>query len=1060
MTASFSPARRADAVGMTYHFVRRPVLAVVLSLSLVVLGAFALRGLPIARYPQITPPTIVVTAVYPGATADVLAEAVTTPIEQQLSGLPGLLYYTSTNASDGTMTLQVVFDVARNQDLAAVDVQNAVKLAEPQLPEATRQMGVTVTKSTSDLLAMVALTATDDHLDATYLTNYLKVYVEDEIKRVPGIANAATFGNLMFAMRLVLDPDKMSRLGITVADVAAAVREQNSANPAGQLGREPAPAGTDLAIPVTTLGRLRTAEQFDDIVVRAQPDGSLIRLRDVGKAALGSQNADFVSRHNGKPAAFIQMNLRPGSNALATIQAVRQRMEELQRAFPPGMTYSIPFDTTPFVRLSLREVALTLVEALLLVALVVYAFLQSWRAMLVPMLAAPVSVIGTFLGMAVLGFSINVLTLFALVLAIGIVVDDAVVVIENVERIMVEDGVPPRVAADRGIRQVGGSLIAIVLSLVAVFLPVAFAGGVTGVMYRQFAVTIVIAVVISGAVALTLSPALCAWLLPEFPEGRTRVVFGPINRAFARATDLYAGVVERILKHPWIWMTVFAGLVAVALILERTTPTAFIPTEDKGYFAVAIQLPDGASFQRTMRAVERVEGLLYREPAVHDVVVLAGRDFLSRTSQPNGASIYVNLKPWSERRAGESVDDIVRRLNGALVRMSDVTAFAANLPEVPGLGTTAGVEAYLQSRGGQSFETFARQIQEFVPMAAQLPAVAGASVSFRPDVPRVFVDVDRDAAKAHGVKLADLFGTMQATLSALYVNDFSVSGRTFHVQIEAQPAFRQRPTDIGRLYVKGTGDAMIPLSALTHTDLRSGPTVLARFNGFSSAPLSLAPKPGFSSGQVIGELEGLVQKAFPDHSVAIAYSGQTFEERSSSGTGQAVLVLGLVMVLLVLAAQYESFSLPFAVVLGMPFGVLGAFLGIRLRGMPGDVYFQVGLMTVVGLAIKNAILIVEFASELRNEGKPIVVAAIEAGRLRLRPILMTSFAFIFGVAPLIGARGPGALSRHAIGTSVFAGMLFATAIGVFFIPLFFGVIRTLAERVSSWLLPMSSRSAA
>jgi hydrophobe/amphiphile efflux-1 (HAE1) family protein len=1032
-----------------YFFIRRPVLAGVLSISLTLLGVFAIRLLPIARYPQITPPGITVTAVYPGATAQDVAEAVAAPIEQQLSGLQGMLYYSSANSSDGTMTLQIAFDVTRSQDLAAVDVQNAVKLAEPQLPEATRQIGVTVVKANSDILGVLAITTTDDRFDAPYLTNYLKLFVEDEIKRVPGVGNAQTFGGLVFSMRLQLDPDKMARLGVTVADVSSAVREQNATNPAGRIGREPAPAGTDLTIPVTTFGRLQTPEQFDDVIIRAKSDGSLIHLRDIGKAELAAQSYDFAARLNGRPTAFLLLFLRPGANALATIGGIRDRMEELKPSFPPGIAYSIPFDTTPFVTASIDEVIVTLAEALLLVAFVVYLFLQSWRATLIPMLAVPVSVVGTFLGMYLIGFSINVLTLFALVLAIGIVVDDAIVVIENVERIMATEDVPVRVAADRGIRQVAGALVAIVLSLIAVFLPVGFAGGVTGEMYKQFAVTIVIAVVISGIVALTLTPALCALLLTESPERHTGGFFGAFNRGFHRVTDGYAGAVDRVLGRPRAWIAVFIVMVGLGLILQRSTATAFIPTEDKGYFAIALQLPDGASLQRTTKIVERVEGFLRAEPAVRNMVALAGLDILSRSNQPNGATIFINVAPWEERGPTQSVDAITQRINGRLFGMKDAVAFAFNLPEIPGLGATAGVEANLQNRNGQPYVDYARQVQAFVPAANQLPAAAGVNVNFRPNVPQIFVDVDRETAKARGVKLGDLYGTMQAMLSTLYVNDFNLYGRTYRVQIEAQAPFRQKPEDIGRLYVKGSNDAMIPVSALTRTELRSGPTLLTRFNGFTSASVNTAPKPGFSSGQLMAEMDDLVRTKFAAEGLALAYSGQSYQERLAGKSGQLVLVLGLVMVFLVLAAQYESFSLPFAVLLGVPFGVLGAFVGIRLRGMPSDVYFQVGLITVVGLAAKNAILLVEFATELRNQGKGIVESAIEAGRLRLRPILMTSFAFIFGVSPLVVAHGAGAASRHAIGTTVFAGMLFATTIGIFFIPLFFSVIRGIAERATA-----------
>ncbi|HVZ48979.1 MAG TPA: multidrug efflux RND transporter permease subunit [Gemmatimonadaceae bacterium] len=1037
-----------------YFFIRRPVLAGVISIVLTLLGVFAIRFLPVARYPQITPPGITVTAVYPGATAQDVAEAVAAPIEQQLSGLQGMLYYTSANSSDGSMTLQIAFDVTRSQDLAAVDVQNAVKLAEPQLPDATRQIGVTVVKANTDILAVLALQATDtSRYDAAYLTNYMKLYVEDEIKRVPGVGQATTFGGLVFSMLLQMDPEKMARLGVTVADVSAAVREQNATNPAGRIGREPAPPGTDLTIPVTTLGRLQTPEQFDDIIIRAKPDGSLIRLRDVGRARLASQSYDFAARVNGKPAGFMLIFMRPGANSLQTIDGIRSRMHELEASFPPGLTWAVPFDTTPFVTESIREVVVTLAEALLLVAAVVFLFLQSWRATLIPMLAVPVSVVGTFLGMYAIGFSINVLTLFALVLAIGIVVDDAIVVIENVERIMATEDVPVRVAADRGIRQVAGALIAIVLSLIAVFLPVGFAGGVTGEMFKQFAITIVIAVVISGLVALTLTPALCALLLKESPERHSHGFFGAFNRWFHRLTDGYAGAVDKVLGRPRGWLAAFLVVVVLGVVLQRSTPTAFVPTEDKGYFAVAVQLPDGASLQRTTQVVQRVESFLRQEPSVRNVVALVGLDILTRSNQPNGATVFANVKPWDERGTTESVDAITQRLNGKLFGMKDAIGYAFNLPEIPGLGATAGVEASLQNRNGQPYTDFAQAVADFNGAGNQLPGSSGMNINFRPNVPQLFVDVNRDAVKARGVRIGDLFGTLQAMLSTLYINDFNLYGRTYRVQMEAEQPFRMRPEDIGRMYVRGNNDAMIPISALTRTEFRSGPTLLTRFNGFTSASITTAPKPGASSGQLMQQMDSLVARQFAARGIALAYSGQSYQERAASGAGVLVLVLGLVIVFLVLAAQYESFSLPFAILLGVPFGVLGAYLGIRLRGMPSDIYFQVGLITVVGLAAKNAILLVEFAAELRAQGKGIVESAIEAGRLRLRPILMTSFAFIFGVAPLVFAGGAGAASRHAIGTTVFAGMLFATTIGIFFIPLFFRVIRGMAERTSRRVAP-------
>ena len=1029
-----------------YFFIRRPVLAGVISLIIMLTGLLAIRLLPISRYPQITPPAIQVIAVYPGATAQDVAEAVAAPIEEQLSGLQGMLYYTSANASDGTMTLSIYFDVKRDQDLAAVDVQNAVQLASPQLPAAVRQNGISIIKANTDILGVVALSSSDPRYDAAYLTNYLKLYVEDELKNVQGIGNATTFGGLQFSMLIQLDPDKMAQLGITVNDVADAVREQNATNPAGRLGREPAPKGTDLTIPVTTVGRLQTPEEFNDVVVRAAPNGSLVRIRDVGRAVLGSQNYDFAGRLNGRPTALALLYLRAGANALRTREAITRRVAELSKNFPPGVTASVPFDTTPFVTVSIKEVVLTLLEALLLVALVVFVFLQSWRATLIPMLAVPVSVIGTFLGLLALGMSINVLTLFALVLAIGIVVDDAIVVIENVERIMATEGLPAREAADKGIQQVAPALVAIVLSLVAVFVPVAFTGGVTGALFRQFAITIAISVVLSGIVALTLTPALCALLLKEATETHTTGPFGAFNRLFDRGRHTYVRNVERVLRRPRAGIAAFAVVIVLAVVLMRAVPSSFIPTEDKGYFAVALQLPDGSSLQRTEAVVARVESYLREEKAVRNIVTLAGLDILSRSSQTNSAVLFVNVAPWEERGRKDDLTAITGRLTGRLMRMKDALGFAFNLPEIPGLGATAGVEGYLQDRSGRPVSQFAGEVQQFVQAVNQLPAVAGMQANFRANVPQLYVSVDRAAAKSRGVQLNDLFGTLQALLSTLYINDFNLYGRTYRVQAEAQAQFRQTPADIGRLYVRGANRAMIPLSALTRTEFRAAPTLLTRFNGFTSALLTGTPKPGRSSGEMMSQLDDLVRTRFASEGLTLAYSGQSYQERASNGAAGAVMVLGLIIVFLVLAAQYESWSMPFAVLLGVPFGVLGAYLGVWMRGQPSDIYVQVGLITVVGLSAKNAILIVEFANSLRAQGVPLLQAAALAARDRLRPILMTSLAFIFGVSPLLVAGGAGAMSRHSIGATVFFGMVVATGIAIMFIPLFFRMIQGLAER--------------
>jgi multidrug efflux pump len=1030
-----------------YFFIRRPVLGAVISIVITLLGLFSIRLLPIARYPQITPPAVRIQANYPGASSEDAAQAVAAPIEEQLAGLQGMLYYTSSNASDGSTNITVTFDVNRNQDLAAVDVQNAVKLAEPQLPEAVRTNGITIVKANTDILAAVALRSDDPRYDATYLANYFKLYVVDELKRLPGVGDATPFPARDFSMLLELDPAKMAQLGITVSDVAAAVREQNATNPAGRLGAEPSPPGTQLTLPITTIGRLQTPEEFNDIVVRARPDGSIVRLSDIGKATLGARSYDLEGRLNGVPTAFALVYTRPGANALAVKNEIVKRMDELQKSFPAGIHYAVPFDTTPFVSASIKEVTITLIEAMILVTLVVFLFLQSWRATLIPMLAVPVSVIGTFLGLLAFGMSINVLTLFGLVLAIGIVVDDAIVVIENVERIMATEGLPPRLAADHAIRQVASALVAIVLVLCSVFVPVAFIGGVTGALFKQFAMTIVIAVVLSGIVALTLTPALCALLLTESNEAHTTGFFGWFNRAFARATSGYVGAVDRVLGRPTAWVGAFAVLVVLAGLLWKRIPTAFIPTEDKGYMAMSVQLPDAASLQRTEAAVATVEKIIRTEPAVRNIVALVGLDLLSQSSSTNAATVFLNLKPWEERSARDGLDSIAARLNGKFFGLRDAMAFGFNLPEVPGLGITAGVELNLQNRNGQDIRQFAQHVNEFRQAVNQLPVAGGLNSTFRASVPQVYVTVDRTAAKARGVNLTDLFSTLQAFLSTLYINDFNLFGKTYRVQAKAAEAYRQSPNDIGQLYVRGTNNQMVPVSALTQTSFRSAPTVITRFNGFTSAQFTGAPKPGHSTGELLDEVDQLIQTQFASAGLGVSYSGQSYQERASSGDAALVFVLGLIMVFLVLAAQFESWSVPFAVLFGVPFGVLGALLGIWLRGQPNDIYFQVGLITVVGLAAKNAILIVEFATHLRAErGLSIRDAALEAARERLRPILMTSFAFILGVLPLMLASGAGAVSRHSIGTGVFAGMLFATTIGIFFIPLFFRIIRGLAER--------------
>jgi hydrophobe/amphiphile efflux-1 (HAE1) family protein len=1042
-----------------YLFIRRPIFAAVISIVIVLLGGFALKSLPINRYPLITPPSVQVAATYPGATAEDVANAVAAPIEQQLSGLDGLLYFKSSSASDGSMNLQVYFDLSRNLDLAAVDVQNQVNVAQPQLPQEAVRQGITITKAQTDILAVIALSSTDPRYDATYLNNYARIYINDELKRIRGIGDALPVGSLQFSMLLSLDPDRMAQLGLTVADVRAAVQEQNTTNPAGRIGREPAAPGNQLTLPVTTLGRLTDPKQFGDIIVRANTHGSLVRIKDVGKVTLGAQSYDLSGRVNGVPTAAIRLYLRPGANALDVKRAVVARMNELARNLPAGVSWFMPFDTTPFITASIDEVTKTLFEAMVLVTLVVFIFLQSWRTTLIPVLAVPVAIIGTFFGLQLLGFQINLLTLFALVLAIGIVVDDAIVVIENVERLMAEEKLSPRVAADRAMGQVAGALVAIVLSLCAVFLPVAFLGGITGSMYKQFAITLVVSVVISGIVALTLTPALCALLLKPAEDQSRHRLFAWFNRGFARVSHGYVRSVGGIIARPSRWLACFAVMLVLIVVLARRVPSGFIPTEDKGYFGLVVQLPDGASLQRTTAVTQRIEQYLLKQPSVAYAVSFVGLSFILGTNQTNTASMFVLLKPWDERTGKqEQLDAVLQGTNKFLQTLGNAVAFGFNLPEIPGLGTTAGLEVNLQDRSVNDIRKFAGLVSDYTQKANAQPELQGVQSLIRVNVPQIYVKVDREKVKSLGVSLTDVFQTLQTMLSTLYVNDFNLYGRTYRVQLEAQSQFRQRPEDIGRLYVRGPGGAMVPISSLAQIEFRGGPSLVQRFNGFTSALVTGQPKPGFSSGQMLDAVRRLADSGFAPRGVGYAFSGQSFQEQAASGQAGLIFLLGLVMVFLVLAAQYESWSIPFAVLFGIPFGTFGAFLGVWLRGLPSDVYFQIGLLVVVGLAAKNAILIVEFASQLHGQGRPVREAAIEAAHERFRPILMTSFAFIFGVAPLLVASGAGAQSRHSIGTGVFFGMLGATTIGIFFIPLFYYLIGRLGER--RWLPRRSARPVA
>ena len=1032
-----------------HFFIDRPIFASVLSIVIVVVGLVALKTLPIAQFPQITPPMVQIDADYPGASAEVVAEAVARPIEVQLPGIDNLLYYDSTSTNDGHMTMRLTFEIGTDVDIAQVQTQNRQRLAEPQLPDEVIRQGVTVKKTSPDLLAVVALSSTDPRYDTVFLSNYALLRILDSVKRLPGVGDAIIFGGQNYSMRLILDPVRMAQLDLTPTEIAAVVREQNRDFPAGRIGREPTSQGTELTIPVITRGRMSEVKEFEDMIVRAYPDGSMVRMRDIARVELGAQSYDLEGRWNGKPNTFLLTFLAPGANALDTVQRVRQEMDKLAKSFPAGVSYDIPYDTTTFIDVSIKEVMKTLVEATLLVILVVFIFLQSWRATLIPAIAVPISLIGTLAGMAALGFSINTLTLFGMVLAIGIVVDDAIVVVENVERHMTQGGLSPRDAAKKAMDEVTGPVIAIVLVLAAVFVPVAFLGGITGELYKQFAITIALSVAISGFVALTLSPALCALVLKP-GHGQPRGIWKMFNRSFDWVQIRYVGAVGIILKRSVMALAIFGTLIAVIFGLFKTIPGSFLPEEDQGYFITIVQLPDGASKTRTIEVLSKIESYFQSIPAIHSTDTLAGQNFVFGTRGTNQATMFIPLHHWDTRKnADEQVPGLIAAALQEFAKIPEALILAFNAPSIRGLGSTGGFSLQLQDPSGGDFAEFAAVAQEFVAKAVEHPAIAAASTNFRVSTPRLYAQVDRERAKALGVPISEVFDTMQAYFGNMYINDFVKFGRIYRVQTEALPEYRSSPDDISKVYVRARnseGHTMIPLDSVVTTEFSSGPDPVTHFNGFNTALVLGGAAPGYSSGQALEALEQVANEILIPRGYAIDWSGISFQEHKAGGQSILVFAFALLMVFLVLAALYESWSIPLAVILAIPFGILGALLAIWTRGLTNDIYFQIGLVTLIGLAAKNAILIVEFANQRYAAGVPLADAALEAARLRFRPIIMTSLAFILGVFPLVVASGAGAASRNSIGTGVFGGMLAATFLAIFFVPLFFVIIGKIARR--------------
>ncbi|PCI11612.1 hydrophobe/amphiphile efflux-1 family RND transporter [bacterium] len=1027
-------------------FIDRPVFSIVLSLLIIIAGTVSIFALPVAQFPEIVPPTIEINANYPGADAQTVAESVAAPIEQELSGAKDLIYFQSQSSNTGQCKITVTFKIGADQDMAAIEVQNRLSIAETKLPAEVVRQGISVRKVSSSILGVVSLESKDGSYDDLFLSNYATINLLDRIRRVPGIGDATTFGNKDYSMRIWINPDQLVLKGMTISDVTAKLRDQNAVFPAGTVGARPTEGEVLLTLPVLTRGRLQEVSDYENIILRALPNGAMVRLKDVARVELGSQGYSLFGRIDGKPTATMLVSLQSGANALQTMKALRAELALAQPSFPEGITWGIPYDITKFVSASIEEVVHTLLIAVGLVLIIVYLFLQSWRATLIPLLAVPVAIIGSFAGMLALGFSINTLTLFGLVLAIGIVVDDAIIVVENVERIMSENkGMSVHEATVKAMEQVTGPIIAVVLVLTAVFVPVAFLDGFTGQMYKQFAVTIAISVAISGLVALTLSPALCRLLLKP-DHGRKNFIFRGFNTFFDWITRGYAQGVSLAIRASVFTILIFGVLCFATLRLSQSVPSGFIPQEDQGYLIAIVMLPDGSSLDQTQKVVEQAEAFFLKNEAVEHVISLGGYDLLNGgTTSTNMAIMFVPLKSFEERaEMGISVDDVIAESRQLTGLVEEGLVFALNPPAIQGLGQRSGFTIELQQRGGGSIEELAEVGKLFLAAAGEHPDITELNASLRMSLPQVYVELNREKAQIMGVDLADVFEPMQAYFGSLYINDFTKFGRIWRVQLQAEPEFRNSPDDINNIYVRNTRGEMTPLAGLVDMQFRVGPNIFSRYNGYPAIEITGAPPIGTSSGQALDAIRQVASESLPA-GYGIDWSGASYQEIKAGNQAPMVLAFGLLVVFLVLAAQYERWSLPLAVIISIPMAVLGALIAVWLRGYSQDIYFQIGLLTLVGLSAKNAILIVEFCVVLRRQGYGIAESAVEAAKLRFRPIIMTSLAFILGVVPLALASGAGAAGRRSIGTGVVGGMLAATFLAIFFVPLFFVIIQRVAE---------------
>ena len=1018
-------------------FIDRPVFSAVISILIVIVGIIGLTMLPIDQYPQITPPVVKISASYPGASALTVSQAVATPIEQELNGTPGMLYIESNSSNSGGFSATVTFDISADPDLAAVEIQNRIKLAESRLPAEVIQNGISVEKQAASQLLTLCLTSTDPKFDEIYLSNFATLNVLDLIRRIPGVGRVSNIGSRYYAMQIWVQPDKLANFGLTVADLQNALKDQNRESAAGVLGQQPV-QGLDVTIPITTQGRLSTVSQFEEIVVRANADGSIIRLRDVARISLEAQSYNTESAINKENAAVLAIYMLPGANAMEVAKSVKEAMEEISKNFPEGMSYEIPFDMTTYISESIHEVYKTLFEALILVIIVVYLSLQSWRATVIPLVAVPISLIGTFGFMLIFGFSLNILTLLGLVLAIGIVVDDAIVVVENVERIMEEEKLSPYQATKKAMEGLTGAIIATSLVLAAVFVPVSFLGGITGQLYRQFTVTIVVSVLLSTVVALTLSPVMCSLILkPEDPNKKKNIVFRRINEWLAIGNHKYVGLIKHIVKHPRRVLSTFGMVLIAILLIHRIIPTSFLPIEDQGYFKIELELPEGATLERTRIVTERAVEYLMKNPAVEYVQSVAGSSPRVGTSQAR-SELTVILKPWEERDS-QTIDNIMAQVKKDMSQYPECKVYLSTPPVIPGLGSSGGFEMQLEARGDATFENLVQATDTLMYYASKRKELSGLSSALQADIPQLYFDVDHDKVKFSGVPLADVFSTMKAYTGSVYVNDFNMFNRIYRVYIQAEAPYREHKENINLFFVRGTDNAMIPLTSLGTTSYTTGPGSIKRFNMFNSSVILGEAADGYSSGQAMEIIEQIAREHLPEN-IGVEWSGLSFQEKQAGGQTGMVLALVFMFVFLFLAALYESWMVPVAVLLSLPVAALGAYLGVWGCGLENDVYFQIGLVMLVGLAAKNAILIVEFAKEQVDKGVDVVQAALHASQLRFRPILMTSLAFILGMLPMVIASGPGSASRQAIGTGVFFGMIFAVTVGILLVPFFFVLI--------------------